>query len=346
MTKRMNLVPWIAGIVIALTAAPAQSDLTITPATIGYWDAAAPGPNPGSTWEGMVNNYNFINNGAVYNAAGQYYDFSGSARMDGTGVENLYDFPTELGDGTGQYEPRTVVMYIKSRTPVGRLVSKTDESMNGETLQGWFFNANSDANGRWDFAGQPGGPGGNQNRWYDRTGDHGTDNQLVMIGMATDGFGDSFLTQWYLNGSPAAQTYSEDNLNGTLQNDRHIVLGAAGFSSINSANMELHFLEILNEMVDDQWMSTRWNNGSPLRGVAYAGPPQAPVFAESQILAAKEIIWTTITSRVYQPQFNDDSASSNWVDLGSFVLGDGGTTGVLDSARGVTTGRTYRVIRF
>ena len=75
-------------------------------ATIGYWDAAAPGAAPGTTFEGIVNNYDFTNNGATHNPGGNYYDFSGSNQMLGSGNEDLYDFPTDAGDGAGNGEAR------------------------------------------------------------------------------------------------------------------------------------------------------------------------------------------------------------------------------------------------
>ena len=70
--------------------------------------------------------------------------------------------------------------------------------------------------------------------------------------------------------------------------------------------------------------------------------PFAGGIAESEIYTAIEVTWFASNSVGYQPQYTDDLVSSNWAALGPVVIGAGGTTGVLDSARGVTN-RSYRV---
>ena len=70
--------------------------------------------------------------------------------------------------------------------------------------------------------------------------------------------------------------------------------------------------------------------------------PFAGGIAESEILTAIEVTWFASNSVGYQAQFTDDLVDTNWANLGPIVTGAGGTTGVLDSARGVTN-RSYRV---
>ena len=70
--------------------------------------------------------------------------------------------------------------------------------------------------------------------------------------------------------------------------------------------------------------------------------PFAGSIAESEIFTAIEVTWFASNSVGYQAQFTDDLVDTNWANLGPIVTGAGGTTGVLDSARGVTN-RSYRV---
>lgn len=62
----------------------------------------------------------------------------------------------------------------------------------------------------------------------------------------------------------------------------------------------------------------------------------------AMIATATEIGWTSIPGKTYQVQWTLDVDSANWVDLGTPVLGTGGTNSVFDSTRGVNK-RFYRV---
>ena len=64
----------------------------------------------------------------------------------------------------------------------------------------------------------------------------------------------------------------------------------------------------------------------------------------SEIATAIEVYWDASNAVNYQVQYTDDLVTTNWLDLGPVIVGDGSTTGVFDSARGVTD-RYYRVIR-
>ena len=253
-------------------------------ATIGYWDAAAPGAAPGTTFEGMVNGYNFANTSGVTHVdnagtANDYYDFTdpGGAgngdRMDGTGNENLYDWATDDGDGAGNGKPFTIVFYGMMRageTP--QIITKTDEPGDGQFL-GWAWHGNSDGNGRWDIAAQP---GDNANRLYTRTGDHGNLNVLTMMVMSSGGSGTNADIQWYTDGSATGTTYAQNALNATVTNSNHLVLGESGFggtAGANGTNMQLHFIEILDEAVDQTWVTNRWIGGAPARGLDYIPEP-------------------------------------------------------------------------
>ena len=271
MEKRV--VTSVVALAIGFAVAPAQG-VSLGSDTIGLWDAANPGSNPSTTWEGshFGSSYTFAVNGQVYNPTnpeGPSYDWTGAQtdRMRGSGDENVYDWPTiKGGQATGQ--PRTVVLYLKADGLSGAFIGKDDE-VAGAEIHGWRLFSNADGNGRWDFWGQP---GSNQVRWYDRTGDHGTDGILTMIGMSSDGSGDPANTQWYLNGAPSVQSYSEDNLieggNMGLVNEAQLFIGGIAGNS----NMEIHFIEILNAEKDATWHEARYNGGSPLRGAAYIAP--------------------------------------------------------------------------
>ena len=96
----------------------------------------------------------------------------------------------------------------------------------------------------------------------------GTDNTLVMVAISTDGSGDPAGSTWYLNGAPQPEDYFENGLIPPgLTNDHHLRIGSS------SANMELHFIEILDDAMNDAWFLDRWNGGSPLRGAAYIPEP-------------------------------------------------------------------------
>ena len=70
-----------------------------------WLDAAAPGANPGTTWEDLSpSGYDFANMGATHNAGTMSYHFVGDDEdiMVGIGDESLYDFETEkAGAGLG-----------------------------------------------------------------------------------------------------------------------------------------------------------------------------------------------------------------------------------------------------
>jgi hypothetical protein len=84
------------------------------------------------------------------------------------------------------------------------------------------------------------------------------------------------------------------------------------------------------------WDYIRWDVGSE-------APPPTPIVID--IATAVEVFWSTSNGATYQAQYADDIASTNWMDLGEFVFGDGGEKAVMDSARGVAN-RSYRVLQF
>ena len=80
-----------------------------------YVDAAAPGADPNNTWADLSpSQYDFANDGAIYNAANKSYQFVDGSSLVGIGDESIYDFDTAKGTGA---DPFTVVAYFLITTP-------------------------------------------------------------------------------------------------------------------------------------------------------------------------------------------------------------------------------------
>jgi hypothetical protein len=272
-----------------LTAAAALAIAAVAGATradrILYLDAATPGSSPSTAWEDLsASGYDFANNGAVYNAAGKSYTFTGStgvggnnAHLTGTGNHALFNFDTEKA-GTGQGTPFTVVMYYN--LAVGNndvspcVISKAESRNDTSRLRGWGMSPRSDdANG-----GSWGGGGGrfdvdvSNDGWMNRTFERDTFSGTSGWTLATitvDGSGTHEGISVYLNGrtTPASEGYTEASLSGSILSGAPLEIGAMTAGSNTYFMGQIGFVEIWNEVKLPGYGTDRWNGGDPIRAI-------------------------------------------------------------------------------
>jgi hypothetical protein len=339
---------------------PTKFALTITAVlTIGassraglilHLDASAPGSDPNNIWTDLSpTGHHFSNDGATYNDADDSYDFVGDAANTGlTGPpapnESAFDFTID--------DPFSIVVYYKS-TGNGRftdtLINKTDDDFNA----GWNLMATEvGGESNLGIVNQFMRASDNQDRAFRKAGEGQiTANpfvwHMVMITVASND-NTTAAYEFYRDGdtNPMVETYDDEpsiDLPPITQ-DFPVRIGYENFSGSNPPGArfvgQIGIIEIWDETLPASYIGTRWNGGNPVRA---SGEPPPLVVVESDIATAIEISWSASNGVGYQPQFTDDLVSTNWMNLGTFLVGEGGTTSVFDSVSGVTD-RSYRVI--
>lgn len=81
----------------------------------------------------------------------------------------------------------------------------------------------------------------------------------------------------------------------------------------------------------------------PFIGFRVASIGDLPSEPKPVVYPAFTLEWETVPGMTYQPQSANDLSSSNWVDMGAAIIGDGSTMQLQDSSRDVST-RFYRVL--
>lgn len=293
MSSTLRFLAVAVGVTVLGISAQARAARTL------WLDAAAPGANPGTTWEDLSpSGYDFANMGATHNAATMSYHFVGDDEdiMVGTGDESLYDFETEKA-GAGLGTPFSIVLYYRdTRDFAGANAAITKRPANG--LGPFVYVRNNSL----DFA--PTGrvdvglghvaippdvdPEDGADRVYHRidTGPVNTDYHMVVI--THDGSGTAAGTNQYLDGSsvPLAPVYNEDNLVGSILNDEQLRLGT---DLLNSGVFqgEMAIVEIWNEVLPGSYSEARWNGGQPQR----VPEPSTMVLAALGVIGLAGRVW-------------------------------------------------------
>lgn len=236
-------------------------------ARILYLDAAAPGANPSAGWDDLSgNNSDFTNNGATYNAGNKSYVFnrSESDYLEGSN-EALYDF-----ERTDSF---SVVVYYRadlhndqgSNPAISKTSIVPDPGGFGyDSYRGYDLNIR---HGDTSTIGLNQGILAHQygNRIFNRVSTGGVDgSNWHMAVMTFDGSSSLSGLSMYLDGAGTSTTYSEDNLSDSILNDGQVQIGRSVFEYFGG---EIGIVEIWNETLSPQAVSTRWNGGSPVRAV-------------------------------------------------------------------------------
>ena len=269
---------------ITLTACGVLAGLVVSSqaARIGFWDAAAPGSNPSTTWEDASGNGYHLTGFGVGESAAPAYDGSGSYDLNfnngfvGTG-DGLFDFETDkAGEGLGTPFSMNVYMSLDSwQFENGfTLVSKTSQGEDGQ-FTGYFWSGNGDDRNRFDVFMQP---GNNQDRNYHRIeadnafpGGDAYTGADAMITLTHDGSGSLAGFNQYLNGAlESPQGHAQDGLNGSILNDSPLRIGQPGTAFGGGHDRQgidgnIYFVEIYDHELSAGEVAGRWNGGSPSR---------------------------------------------------------------------------------
>lgn len=246
-------------------------------ARILHLDAAAPGANPGTTWEDLSpSGYDFANMGATHNAGTQSYHFVGDEEdtMVGTGDESLYDFETEKA-GVGLGTPFSIVLYFRDTNNYGGAnpgITKRAADGLGPFAYLRVNSVDFAPTGRVDFglghiAIPPDvDPDDGADRVYHRTNTGPVNTDYHMVVITHDGSGTVAGTNQYHDGSsiPLATVYTEDNLFGSILNNEPLRLGTDPLNS-SVFQGEMAIVEIWNEVLPGSYSEARWNGGQPER---------------------------------------------------------------------------------
>jgi hypothetical protein len=263
-------------VVVGLAASLAVGVAGASP--ILYVDAAAPGADPGNTWEDIsASGYDFSNIGAIYDAASKSYQFDGgTGRLQGAAT-TLFDFETAKAGGVGN--PFSVVMYINPSDGGSTAVLSHEAS---GTLQGWYV-APRTATGKIDMSLTGTTP---SNRVFDRVQPMpAAGSGWDLIVMTVDGSGTASGVNFYINGSttPMAVAYSEDSLTTSISNGERLRIGDDNNGGLFVG--KVGFVEVWNEVLPASYSVTRWNGGDPVRAIPEPGTISLLIVGVSGLVA-------------------------------------------------------------
>lgn len=147
-----------------------------------------------------------------------------------------------------------------------------------------------------------------------------------------------------------------DNYSGIATNIAYscspLLSGSGNISSdpsFTDPNSNYHLLSMspcIDKGVNRTWMTgTTDLDGNPriINGTADIGAYEFNPMSQLFIWTAVEVGWTTVMGSNYQVQYTTNLCSSNWLNFGVPIMGNGFTNSILDSTR-TNTCKFYRVV--